>query len=98
MGWVPSGSWTPFPNVQGELPVFREASALGSGSAQASPSGVAGPAQPTEVRLRASVSFALPSSPSPVDPALQEDRDLVGPLRLWTRLSLALSLSFIPIP
>ena len=49
--WVPSGSRPPFPNAQGELPVFREFSMLVSGSAQASPAGVAGLAQPMEVRL-----------------------------------------------
>ena len=38
---------------------------LVSGSAQAPVAGVAGPAQPTEVGLRARVSFDLPSSPSP---------------------------------
>ena len=42
--WVPSGSRTPFPNAQGELPVFREASGSGSELAQAPPVGVAGPA------------------------------------------------------
>ena len=48
---MPSGSRTPFPNAQGELPVFREFSMLVSGSVQAPPAGVAGPAQPPEVRL-----------------------------------------------
>ena len=38
-----------------------------SGSAQAPATGVADPAQPTEVWLRARVSFDLPSSLSPVD-------------------------------
>ena len=41
--WVPSGSLTPFPNAQGELPVFREFSMLVSWSAHAPPAGVAGP-------------------------------------------------------
>ena len=42
---------------------------------------MAGSAQPTEVRLRSRVSFDLPSSPSPVDPAsgkrMKEDGDSV---------------------
>ena len=67
---MPCGSRTPFPNAQGELPVFRKFSVLISGSAQAPPTGVEGPVQLTEVRLRARVSFDLPSSPSPIDPAL----------------------------
>ena len=75
---------------------------LVSGSAQAPAAGVAGPAQPTEVGLRARVSFDLPSSPSPVDPAsgkgLKEDGDSVVSIpQLQTGLSLTLPLSFVPI-
>ena len=75
---------------------------LVSGSAQAPAAGVAGPAQPTEVGLRARVSFNLPSSPSPVDLALgkglKEDGDSVVSIpQLRTELSLTLSLSFVPI-
>ena len=75
---------------------------LVSGSAQAPAAGVAGPAQPTEVGLRARVSFDLPSSPSPVDPALgkglKEDGDSVVSIpQLRTGLSLTLPLSFVPI-
>ena len=75
---------------------------LVSGSAQAPAAGVAGPAQPTEVGFRARVSFDLPSSPSPVDPALgkglKEDGDSVVSIpQLWTGLSLTLLLSFVPI-
>ena len=75
---------------------------LVSGSVQAPVAGVADPAQPTEVRLRARVSFHLPSSPSPVDPAsvkgMKEDGySVVSILQLWTGLSLTLLLSFVPI-
>ena len=41
---MPSGSRTPFPSTRVELPVVREVSDLGSGSAQAPLAGVAGPA------------------------------------------------------
>ena len=78
---VPSGSRTPFSIAQGKLSVFREFSMLVSGSAQAPLAGVAGSAQPTEVRLRARVSFGLLPSPSSVAPALgkwvEEDGDLI---------------------
>ena len=72
------------------------------GSAQAPAAGVAGPAQPTEVRLRARVSFGLPSSPSPVDLAsgkeMKEDGDsVVSVPQLRTGLPLTLPLSFVPI-
>ena len=75
---------------------------LVSGSAQAPAAGVAGPAQPTEVGLRARVSFDLPSSPSPVDPALgkglkEEGDSVVSIPQLRTGLSLTLPLSFVPI-
>ena len=63
---------------------------------------MAGPAQPAEVRLRARVSFDLPSSPSPVDPAsgkgMKEDGDSVVSIpQLLTGLSLTLPLSFVLI-
>ena len=55
----------------------------------------------TEVRLRARVSFDLPSSHSPVDPAsvkgMKEDGySVVSIPQLWTGLSLTLLLSFVP--
>ena len=90
--WVPSGSLTSFPSVQGELPAFREFSMLVSGSAQAPPAGVAGPAQPTEVRPGARFSFDLPpSNPSKVDLTLEEDGDSVVSTPLvadWTLISI----------
>ena len=61
--------------------LFRDASELGSGSAQAPPAGVAGPVQPVEVRRSVRVSFDLPSSPSSVardaEEEDEEDRDSV---------------------
>ena len=84
--WVPSGSQTPFPNAHGELPVFREFSMLVSVSAQAPSADVAGPVQPTGVRLRARVSFDLPSSPSPVDPAKEEGVEEDGDSVVFTPL------------
>ena len=91
------GSQTPFPNAQGELPVFREFSMLVSGSAQAPPAGVVGFAQPAVVRLTARVSFNLPSSPSLVDPASEEGWRFGSVLSYGCGLSLAFSLSFMPI-
>ena len=75
---------------------------LVSGSVKAPAAGVAGPAQPTEVRLRVRVSFDLPSSSSPVDLAsgkgMKEDGDsIVSVPQLRTGLSLTLPLSFEPI-
>ena len=68
---------------------------LVSGSVKAPAAVVAGPAQPT-------VSFDLPSSPSPVDPAsgkgMKEDGDsIVSVPQLRIGLSLTLPLSFVPI-
>ena len=75
MDWVPSGSRTSFPYVQGEFTSVGEGSGLGSGSAQASPVGEVGPAQPAEVRKTTRVSFHIPSSPSPADPDEEEEED-----------------------
>ena len=100
MDWVPSDSRTPFPNAQGELPVFREASELGSGSAQAPPASVMGPAQPAEIRRKARISFDLHASPSQVDPDAEGRKKRIEIhrcplLRLQARLSFALSISFM---
>ena len=78
MDQVPSGSRTPFPTVRGELPVDRPVCGIGYRSVQAPLASMEGPAQPVEVRQRASVTFDLPSGASPVaEEEEDDDRDSV---------------------